>query len=181
MKGGDPLSLLTLCQSNTKVTPGGGDRAKGRLGQRGERAQKRTTQTPSFVCRIVCLLVPFLCHLTLASSPLLAVSDLSFLPLLCGPVPFSFPIHFPLSGRLLLQKLFLLPSSCHLIPFSGFPLHRQPYLHRLLSISPASLASCVTIKTVAVETGVFGNSGREISAVLCLSILLLPCACGGTQ
>lgn len=43
VKGGDPLSVLTLCQSNTKVTPGGGDEAKGRLGQRGEKVRKRKT------------------------------------------------------------------------------------------------------------------------------------------
>lgn len=79
--------MLTPCHSNTKVTPGGGDGAEGRSGQRGERGRKRKTQTPFFVCRIVCLLAPFLCHLTLPSSPLLAVSDLSLSSSLLWPCP----------------------------------------------------------------------------------------------
>ncbi|KAK9524509.1 hypothetical protein VZT92_016899 [Zoarces viviparus] len=91
VNGGVPPSPLTPCHSNTKVTPGGGKiRA-----ERGESSRERKTQTPSFVCRIVCLLAPFLCHLTLPSSPLLAVSDLSLSPSPLWPCPLLTPHSLP--------------------------------------------------------------------------------------
>ena len=49
---------LTACHSNTKVTPGGGDRAKGRSGQRGEGASERKKRRllPLFAALSACLL-----------------------------------------------------------------------------------------------------------------------------
>ena len=40
MKGGDPLSVPTPCQSNTKVTPGGGDGAEGKIRAEWGKSQK---------------------------------------------------------------------------------------------------------------------------------------------
>lgn len=182
-KVGDPLSVLTLCQSNTKVIPEGWGQSKGKIRAEGRNSQKeKDSETPSFVCRIVCLLVPFLCHLTLPSSPLLAVSDLSLSSSLLWSCPLLIPHSLPFVWPGIYSRND--HSSFFPPPYSLLGLSSPPStISASLSLHHSSL-SCllsVTIKMVAVETGLFGNSERKMSTVLCLSILLLPCACGGTR
>lgn len=144
-KGGDPLSVLTLCQSNTKVTPGGGDGAKGRLGQRGDKAE-RERLGDSFLCLPHCLpaqslpLSSYLAVLPLTSSQRPLSFFLSFVawPLL---IPHSLPFVWQASTREIITP----PSSLRLIPFLGYLLHLQTYLHLFPSSSPASHASSLLL------------------------------------
>lgn len=80
VKGGDPLSLPDTVSVKHKGDSwrwgGSGGEIRGR-GEKRARQRKSPRLLPLFAALSACLLAPFLCHLTLLSSPLLAVSDLS--------------------------------------------------------------------------------------------------------
>lgn len=115
--------------------------SKGKIRAEGRQGQKeKDSETPSFVCRIVCLLIPFFCHLTLPSSPLLAVSDLSLSSSLLWPCPLLIPHSLPFVWQASTLEIITPPPSLRLIPFLGYLLHLQTYLHLFPSISPASHA-----------------------------------------
>lgn len=150
--------------------------SKGKI--RGEGRQGPKEKDSETSCRIVCLLIPFHCHLTLLSSPLLAVSDLSLSSSPLWSCPVLIPHSLPFVWQASTQEIITPPFSRRLIPFLDCLLHLQTCLHLFWSCLSCLLS--VTINVVAVETGLFRNSRRKISAAL-LSILLLPCACGSTR
>lgn len=107
------------------------------------RAERRSSQrekeaeTPSFVCRIVRPLAPFLCHPTLPSSPLLATSDLALSSCLLWPCPLLIPHSLPFVWQASTYKwpLLLPPSTYYRIPFSGYLSTFEPLVP---SVSPSS-------------------------------------------
>lgn len=116
MKGGDPLRLLTPCHSNTKVSPGGGDGAQGRLGQRGERTERLRD---SFLCLPHCLpahsfpLSPYLAVLPLTCSQRPLFFFLSFVAM---PLPHCLFTFFCLAGILLRNYYSFSPPPSTLSP-----------------------------------------------------------------
>lgn len=105
-----------------------GTEQRGRSGPRGERKKERERHrlVPLFAA-LSALLAPFLCHLTLPSSPLLAVGDLSLSSSLLWPCPLliTHSLHFCLAGIYseMIASPPLRPSTDHLIPFLGLPFH----------------------------------------------------------
>lgn len=141
--------------------------------------EEKDTETPFFVCRIVCLLAPFPLSSYLAGLPLTSSQrPLSFsISFVVLPPSRSLFTSFCLGGIYL--EMIIPPPFLHLPPYSllGLPFHLQAYLLPLsLHRSSLSFLPSITIKMVAVETGLFGNGGRKIMPLLCLSILMLPCA-----
>lgn len=165
VKGGIPLSPLTPCHSSTKVTPGGGDGAES-----GQRATERKTQTPSFVCRIVCLLAPFLCRLTLPSSPLLAVSNLSLSSSPLWPCPLLIPRSLPFVCQASIRSSFALHP-----PAAQFPSRATFPPATCLSFAPPLplVPSLHYYQNGCCRNCLFGNGGREIIPELCPTILIL--------
>lgn len=120
-------------------------RSRGRIRAEGrERQREKARETSSFVCRIVCSLTPFLCHLTLPSSPLLAVRD----PLLSSSFVALPPTHFPFSFFCLVCFYFRIITPLSL-PYSlvrhQLPFHLRAYLLRFPSISPSCSLSPLSL------------------------------------
>ncbi len=150
--------LLEVGRSRGKI------RAEGRRSRRG-----KDSQSPSFVCRIVCQLAPFLGHLTLPSTPLLAVSDLSLSSSPLWPCPLLIPYSLPFVWQASTQKwsLLLPPSTYHLAPFSAtFPPSSMSGSFSLRQSSLSFFLFIITIKMVAVETRLFRNGGIIYSCAL---------------
>lgn len=141
-------------------------------GQRGERARNRKTPRLLFVCRIVCLLVPFLCHLTLPSSPLLVVSDLSLLFSLLWPCPLLALCSLPFVWQAFCLEIIPPPSSLRLAPWSllGLLLLLQTYLLLFPFISPPHSLAPLLSKWLLWKQVYLEMAG---DVALCLSFLML--------
>lgn len=154
-------------------------RSSGRNQGRGVREPERHRDSFSlFAALSACLLAPFLGPLTLLSSPLILISDLSlfFISFVALTPSHSPLVSFCLAGIYL--KMITPPPSPP-PPTTSVP-SWATFTPSSMSASLPLRESCVSsllsiaIKMVAVETDLFGNGGRKMTPALCLSVLIPP-------
>ncbi len=156
MKGGDPLSLPTPCQSNTKVTPGGGTEQREDQG-RGEKEPERERLTESFLCLPHCLPAR-----SLPRSSYLAVHPLTssqrplsfFFSFVALPPSHSLFTSFCLAG--IYSEMITPPSSLHLPPCSLLG-YLSTFKHVWFFLSPSVLPLILSLHYYY-QNGCCGNT-----------------------